>query len=128
MILGDVYSIGSSSYKLKRENVARNYQQWQTVIDDMLAVLKKSDYYNEAVKMQLVPRPITDHTLTDLFKPPVPAGRTWQQRREDVNQFIRNHPNADLSTLLLPISPSDERPKTNIPLTEILTDLSFQLK
>ena len=128
MILDDVYEIGKHDQKLQRPVFARNYQQWDALVEEMLAMLPSSAFYDEAINLEIVPRSIIDATLSETLIAPNPASRTIEQRGEDLKQLMQNQPGAHLATLLLPATPTGDISATGADLTGILTDLSFQLK
>ena len=128
MILDDLYAAAIHDPKMSRPNVARNYRQWQKPVDEVLAELPTSIFYDDAVTLEIVPRPIIDVTLREPLITPTPAGRNANQRSEDLKQLLHLQPDTDFAKLLLPFNTAGEASNTDAPLADILTELSYQLK
>ena len=128
MILDDLYATGLNDPKMNRPNIARNYQQWQKLVDEMQAQLPTSVFYDDEITLEIAPRPIIDMTMNETLVEPTPTGRSADQRSADLKQLLHHQPNADFTKLLLPATPAVETLKPDTRLTDILTELSYQLK
>jgi len=126
MLLDDLYAIESTSPKLQRPNIAGNYEIWEPLVDDMLAQLTTSPFNKPSIKLEIVPRPIIDVTVTEQITTPQPAGLSQEQRESSLSELIQREPELNLADLLLPAKPIDA--PANAELTDVITDLAFQLK
>lgn len=126
MLLDDLYEIESSSPGLQRPNIARNYESWKPLVNDMLAQLPQSIYHDPFIKLEIVPRPIVDVTVTEQIEAPQPAGLSQDQRKASLKELMQREPGLNLADLLLPAKPIDA--PANTELANVITDLAFQLK
>ncbi len=127
MIVDDLYTIGLNDPKQQRQGVARNYQQWQKIVDTAKNRLPESAFFNSAIELEIAPRPAVDVTLAEPLVIPVPAGRSESQRTADIHSLIKNNPGTTLRDLLLPAEPVNRLSDT-ASMNDILTDLSYQLQ
>ena len=128
MLLDDLYHIVGNGPKMDRPNVARNLDNWQSDVDEMLNQLPSSPFYDPSIQLEVVPRPIVDTTIVEKITAPQPAGLTDEQRNGALKLLLKNHPELNLATLLLPTKPVNASTGSNAELHDVITDLAFQLK
>lgn len=127
-LVGEFYKEGQSSYKLRRENLAANYQLWKAEVEKMQQQVMSSKYFNDDITLQMNRQALVDSTMTETIAPPTPAGLSndaWQASFQKLQQTL---PGTTLLSLLLPTAPVTAKEGTENLLKEVITDLSYQLK
>ncbi len=94
----------------------------------MTEQLPSSTFYDPSIQLEVVPRPMIDTTLAEAITDPQPAGLTEEQRNKSLKLLLQNHPDLNLTTLLLPTKPVDPLTGPNADFYDVITDLAFQLK
>jgi len=102
MLLDDLYEIVRNGPKMDRPRVASSLEKWQSHVDEMINQLPSSPFYDPSIQLQVVPRPIVDTTIAEKITAPKPAGLTEEQRDRNLKLLLKNYPQLDLATLLLP--------------------------
>ena len=128
MLLDDLYETTGNGPKINRPNVARNFSKWQSDINEMTEQLPSSTFYDPSIQLEVVPRPMIDTTLAEAITDPQPAGLTEEQRNKSLKLLLQNHPELNLTTLLLPTNPVNPLTSSNAEFYDVITDLAFQLK
>jgi len=126
MLLDNLHEIESTSPRLQKPNLARNYNTWKPHVAEMWAQLPLSPFHESSIKLEIAPRPIVDVTVTEHIAAPQPAGVSQEQRATSLNELMQREPELNITDLLLPAKPIDA--PANAELIDIITDLAFQLK
>jgi len=127
-LIGNVYQLAANSHNMRRNNVAKRYQRWKQHIAKVQETLNTSRYYNEKVKIEIHPRSITDTIAGEQQHPPLPANLSTKQWQEAWERLQHRVPGITLANLLLPQPPVGSFNKNEPSMTEVVTDLVFQLK
>ncbi len=126
MLVDDLYAVGANSYKMRRNKLAINYENWKPQIELMQRQVENSRYYNSAIAFEVSPRPIIDATLSESAASPLPGGLDSIEWLSELEQLQQRMPKIDLALLLLPSEPA--MPLTTNNLADVITDLNYQLK
>lgn len=126
MLLRDFYAAGEQSPKLVQPKNARNYAEWQSRVDEIDHLVRDTAYYDRSVKLEIVPKKITDTTITERYRAPTVAGLTREQRLESISR-LKEDADISLVDLLLPGIQIGSTTDSDDELTRVVTDLAFQL-
>ena len=128
MLLDDLYEIAGNGPKMDRPHIALGFEKWRNDVKKMISRLPVSPYYNPSIKLEIVPRPIVNTTVSEPVTAPQPAGLTTAQRDKHLTQLLQRVPELDLTALLLPAPPVNDATKSRAEFHDVVTDLAFQLK
>lgn len=125
MLVDDFYAATAKSRKLRRANLAKQYDLWGTHVATMSEQLAVSRYASNETALQIEPRELQNSTSGEHLRPPLPAGITAAERASAWRQLRQAEPQINLASLLLPLNTQTAKATS---LHEILADLTYQLK
>ena len=125
MMLDELYAATADSRKLRRSNIAKQYDRWAQHVAVMSEQLTVSPYVHNKALLETVPRELHNSTLDEQLRPPLPAGTTTAMWTSAWQQLRQSEPELNLASLLLPIKTTNAK---SLSLQELFADLTYQLK
>lgn len=126
------YQQTKNSPKLDRQNIHKAHEAWSLHINNIEKIFQRKQQrgFDSSVSPAnlIISTEYSTQHITKPYNPakPLVAQRTAIQQQQDMKVLIANNPNANLGTLLLPGSPTQNTDMLS--LQDVLTDLAYQLK